>query len=180
MEYLKMRTEADEDAATIDLAADGGAWKNRPSSDVLSVSDDVDYVSMIFAGGIDAGTDPDDTTFSWKLYAWKDQNCPAEYVAYGTGTIGTQDVVLFPDGKGSSGARQWADTIAITDDQWVGVVDVVDSGSNRVCKLKVQTRGYKYFYIEITDADGSTGTEAGSISIWATTWKEGRASIREL
>ena len=175
MQYIKVRTEANEDAATINLAANGGAWSNRPTSDLLHVTDDLDYVQFIVAG-----SDAENDTFAWRLYAWKDQNCPAEYVAHGTGILGTQDVVQMPDGKGPAAARWWADTLAITADAWVGVVDVVDSGNDRVCKLKVQTRGYQYFYMEITSADGSTGIEAGDISVWATSWKEGRKSVQEL
>ena len=180
MQYALLRAEADEDAATIDLAANGGGWQNRPTSDLGKIPIDVDYLQLIFAGGIDADTDPDDKTFAWKLYAWMGTNSPAEYVAHGTGIIGTQDVVQFPSGVGSSGARQWADTLVVTADELMGVVAVVDSGNNRVAKLKVQARGYQYWYVEITSADGATGDEAGAISVWMAYSKDGVDDVRRL
>ena len=171
--YLQMRAEADEDSSAIDLTAGGGGWANRPSSNfmVLPRESYHENIKLIFSGGIDANTDPSNKTFSWKLYTWKDDDCPAEYVANGTGRLGTQNVVSLPDGtaKDTSGTnlRHWADTIAITTDAFVGVVDSIDAeGDNRVAKLRIQTRGYRYWYVEITSADGVTGTEAGAISVW--------------
>ena len=127
-------------------------------------------IAFSFAGGQDDNTDPDNLTFSWKLYAWKDQECPAEYVAEGTGVLGTQTIVTFPDGTAANTSgtdlRHWADTLVVDADEFVGIVDTVDSGNNRICKLRVQARGYRHWYFEITSADGVTGTEAGAISVW--------------
>lgn len=167
--YRKMRTEANENASTIDLAANGGSWGNRPTSDIFSLGSNniPEHIAFIIGAGINAGTDPNDKTLSWKLYTWKAEGAPCEYVAHGTAVVGTQDVVLFPDGRGSADARNWVDTITITAEEWVGVVDTVDSGNNRICKLKVQVRNHQHWYMEITSADGATGTEAGKVSVWA-------------
>ena len=170
--YLKMRAEADEDTSTIDLAANGGGWANRPTSNFLAIPKDGSHqdLAFIFAGGIDANTDPNNKTFSWTLYAWKDQHCPAEYVATGTGILGTQDVVALPDGTAAATSgtdlRNWADTIVVTNDDFLGLVSVTDTGNDRIAKLRVQTKGYRYWYMEITSADGVTGAEAGAISVW--------------
>lgn len=173
MIYRQFRAEADENTSLIDLAAGGGTWDNAPASKVrlyeIQEGSYVNELQLIFAGGIDAGTDPNNKTFSWKLWAWKGENCPAEYVANGVGTIGTQDVETFPDGTSESAARSWADTLRVLNQRFVRTVTSSDStGNNEIAKLNVDTAGYPYWYVEITDADGTTGDEAGAISVWYT------------
>lgn len=172
MAYRQLRAEADEDTSLINLST-GGAWASAPAGKVqlypICEGSYVNEIQIIFAGGIDAGTDPADKTFSWKLYAWKGTNCPAEYVANGTGTLGTQRVYIFPDGDVESAWRTWADTLSITTQRFVRTMATSDStGNNEIAKLNVDASGYPYWYVEVTDADGSTGAEAGAISSWYT------------
>jgi hypothetical protein len=90
-----------------------------------------------------------------------------ELVAYGTGTLGTQAVVKYPHNGETATDRYWADTFVITKDAWLSTTSAIDNGGdNRVAKLKFAANGYKYFYCEITDADNSTGTEAGNITVY--------------
>ena len=174
--YDKVRVEADEDATVIDLAADGGAWQNRPSG-VYQIpvaresTSEANAIVFAIAAGIDGGGDPDNKLLSWRLFAWKDVGAPAEYVANGTATVGTQDVYRFPDNvfPASGTARQWCDTIVISAQRYIKTVaSSATTGSNEIAKLSMDTVGYKYWYWEISSADGTTGSEAGDVSVWAT------------
>ncbi len=170
--YKLGRAEADENASAINLASNGGAAASR-STDIYTV-DTTDWgkgqrnsqLHAIFCGGIDAGTDPADKTFSWKLYAYKDAYAPAEYWAYGTGTLGTQDVVKFPNNLAVSALRNWADTLVVTASYAPRTVYATTGAHNSIAHLYWDHCGYKYFYFELSSCDGSTGTESGAISVW--------------
>jgi len=170
--YKVARAEADENASAINLASNGGAAASRPT-DIYTVEkagwgtgQRNTQLHAIIAGGIDAGTDPADKTFSWKLYAYKDAYSPAEYWAYGTGTLGTQDVVKFPSNVAVTALRNWADTLVVTASYAPRPVYVTTGAHNSVAHLSWDHCGYRYFYFEFASADGATGTEAGAISVW--------------
>lgn len=172
--YRALRASAIQDTA-ITLQT-GGAWRSRPSTTIELPSrrlgeSNVNALQIIFAGAFDALTDPNGHTFSWRLYAYKDEFAPAEYVANGTGVLGTQDVIDFPDNAPVSpaGSQNWCDTIVISEQRFpTQLVTTAATGSNEIAKLLVDAAGYKYWYCEITDADGATGLEAGPVSAWYT------------
>ena len=173
--YSLVRSTVDGDeSAVIDLTTDG-EWAVRPTG-IFKVQSNrreetqANAISLTFAAGIDAGTTADAKTLSWKIYAWKEAESPAEYVALGTATFGTQDVGRLPDKTHQlTGAlRNWADTIVITTQYFPQTLAVSTVGSNSVCKLSFDLAGYKYIYVELTDCDGTTGTEAGDVTVWAT------------
>lgn len=171
MKYSNMRAEANEDSSLIDLSVDGGSPANRPST-AIKIPENERTLALIFAGGINAGTDPDNKTFSWKLFGWKDENAPAEIVGNGTGILGTQRAIIMPNGEDESKIINWADTIAIVADVFITTLAVSTAATDSVAKLILKTGGYRYFYIEITSADGVSGTEAGSISVWFSAFKD--------
>ena len=172
--YNLVRSTVDGDVgSTVDLTS-AGRWDLRPSETwkVPTKSDgsiEANALSFTFAAGIDAGTTANNKTLSWKLYAWKDLDAPAEYVALGTATFGTQDVGRFPDRTfhDTGDLRNWADTIAITTQYFPKTLAVTTIANDSICKLTVDGAGYGYWYFEITDANG-TGSEAGDVSVWAT------------
>ena len=174
--YRELRASAIQDTA-ITLET-GGAFRDKPSTAIQVVSNatngaggftNINALQIIFAGGFDGLTDPDDHTFTWRLYAYRDEGCPAEYVANGTGVLGSQDVIDFPDGTPVSPAdsRNWCDTITISEQRFpTTLVTTAAAGGNEIAKLLVDAAGYKWWYCEITDADGATGAEAGPVSAW--------------
>jgi len=164
MRYQKFRAEATKDSSSITLTT-GGSWDNKPTTTKVVNTDEETRMSLIIAGGVEAND-----TFSWKVYAYKDVWGPAEMVADGTGVIGTQRVYYFPDGVAETAVRYWADSLVLSNESFARSVDIIDTGNNRVCKLSIKTAGYKYWLMEITNADG-TGTEATNLSVWYSLFK---------
>lgn len=163
--YILLRAEADENSSTIDLTS-AGDFAQKPSAAIrLPANGDSGYanaVQLIFCGGSAA-----DKTFSYKLYGWRNGNGPAEMLATGTGTLGTQAVVKYPHNSNTATNKFWADTLAISDQGAVKTFYVSDaSGANRVAKLYGDICGYEWLYCEITGADGATGNEAGDVSVY--------------
>lgn len=159
-----LRAEASEDTAITLTTA--GAFASKPSSAIeLPVSGGNtgpdNSIEIIVCGG-DAAND----TFSWRLYAWRKDNGPARLVAYGTGILGTQQVVTYPQG-GTATNKFWADTFVITSQHWLKTDSVSTStvGGNSVSSLWFDGSGYTWLYLEITDADG-TSTEAESLTAY--------------
>ncbi len=118
-------------------------------------------IEFFFAGGSAA-----DKTFGWKLYAWRNGNGMARHLATGSGILGTQAVVKWPhDPITSVSNRFWADTLTVTMQNWLKPIRSGDTaGNNTATSIWTDNCGYRYWYIVITDADGSTGTEAGNVS----------------
>jgi hypothetical protein len=174
------RNEADEDASLLDLAAAGDA-ANRPSVlgatgvgvvDLLSDKTDgetemvVNGIEFMFSGGAAA-----DKTFGWRILAWKTANGPARLIGVGTGTLGTQALVTYPHNGNTATNKFWADTLVITSKNWPkGIETTGRAGLNSVASVGVDDVGYRFWKVEITDADGSTGTEAGDIAVWYGYW----------
>lgn len=155
--YNLLRAEADEDSSTVTLTT-AGNYANKPSG-AVQLDCDVNGLQIIICGGSAANK-----TFSWTLYLYRTANGPAEYAAEGTGILGTQQVVYYPDG-GAATSKFWADTLVITNQDWLTNVSIIDAGGdNRVGKILLDTCGYAFAYLEITSADGVTGDEAGDIS----------------
>ena len=163
VEYLTMRASAVEDTA-IDLTT-AGNFANMPAGAIqLRARPDGEghggnALELIFAGGATANE-----TFTYKIYAWRRTNGVARMVATGTGTLGTQAVILFPSGT-SGTSRLWADTLTVTKRWLTNVASTDIAGNNEVASLQFTTAGYEWFYVEITDAS-NTGSEAGNVSVW--------------
>jgi len=163
---LLLRTEADEDSDALDLTTEGD-FANKPSSAVqLPVMDDGtghggNTVEIFFAGGSAANK-----TFTYKVYGWRRTNGMARMIATGTGTLGTQAVVKYPDSGSTATSKFWADTLSVTG-RWLKTVSSSDeTGNNEVATLQFDFCGYEWLWVEITDADGSTGDEAGDVSVY--------------
>ena len=164
--YFLLRAEANENAATIDLTSEGD-FAQKPSGAIqLKARNDGEghggsAIEVIFAGGSAAGK-----TFTYTLYGWRRTNGPARFIATGTGTLGTQAVVKYPDTAATATSKFWADTLSVTG-RWLKAVSSSDtSGNNEVASLQYDFCGYEWLYVEIQSADGTTGSEAGSISVY--------------
>ncbi len=168
-----LRAEANEDSTTLDLTTKGD-FANKPASAVqLKSMDDGtghggNQIEFFFCGGAAA-----DKTFTYKIYAWKKTNGMARMAATGAGTLGTQAVVKYPNCPGATNSdtvatnKFWADTLTITRSNWPSAPSSTATiGNNEVASIKLDGCGYEWWYCEITNADGSTGTEAGNVSVY--------------
>jgi len=179
------RNEADEDSTLLDLTSKGD-FANKPSvlgdtgvgvidilaDEVVSVFESlssetrVNGIEFIFCGSSAAAK-----TFGWRLLAWRNLNGPARLFAVGTGELGTQAVVTYPHNGATATNRFWADNLVVTWENWPKDVEATDTGnSNSVASVWLDDCGYRYFKVEITDADGTTGTEAGDIASYWGFW----------
>jgi len=120
-------------------------------------------IEFFFCGGSAAGK-----TFGYRIISWKNENGMARLVAVGTGILGTQAVVYYPhDLTAAASNRFWADTLTVTSTNWLKPIKSTDTaGQNTTASVWTDDCGYRYWKIEITNADGSTGTEAGNIAVY--------------
>lgn len=175
------RLEGNEDSALLDLTT-AGDFANLPADTIVldlfkySVfADDqqdrpvrpihkANGIEFFFCGGSAANK-----TFGWRILAWKNENGMARLAGIGTGTLGTQAVVKYPHNGDTATNKFWADALTVTTKNWPKPIKSGDtSGNNTATSVWTDDCGYRYWKIEITDADGSTGTEAGNIAVyWA-------------
>lgn len=159
-----LRAEANENTSSIDLTSEGDFASKSSAAVRFGTRDDGtgygdNIIELIFCGG-----DTADDTFTYRVYVWRRRNGPARMVATGTGTLGTQAVVVYPQG-GTATSKFWADTLSVTH-RWNATVTSSDTeGNNEIASLAFDKTGYEWIYCEITNADG-TGTEAESISVY--------------
>ena len=165
-----IREEADEDAATvaavIALATAGdfdsmpsGAKHLKPNESFLRGQK---KIALYFAGGALA-----DKTFNWIIYGWRNNNGPAEYIADGTGTLGSQALVKHPRNKTTATNKFWADKLVVSNQRWIKRVASSDAAGNNECaKVFFDLCGIEYIFVGIAEADGSSGDEAGDISVY--------------
>ncbi len=118
-------------------------------------------LAFSFTGSAAAGK-----TFTYDIFAWANENGPAKHTVNGTGILGTQQVVKYPhNGIAPDTTRFWADTLAVTWENHPKEVESTDTiGHNSVAEVWLDGTGLRYWFIQISNADGSTGTEAGDIS----------------
>lgn len=119
-------------------------------------------VAFSFTGGSAAGK-----TFTYDIFTWANQNGPAKQTVNGTGILGTQQVVKFPHNSEVVANRFWADTLTVEWENHLKEVEATDDiGHNTVSEVWFDMTGLRYIFIQISDADGSTGTEAGDIAVF--------------
>lgn len=174
------RNEANEDASLLDLTS-AGDYSSKPSvigatgvgvvdllSDEVVSSQEMDTngIEFFFCGGSAAGK-----TFGFRILAWRNSNGMARLAAVGTGELGTQAVVTYPHNGATATNKFWADNLVLTWTNWPKELDATDTGnSNSAASVWMDAAGYRYWKIEITNADGSTGTEAGNIAAYWGLW----------
>ena len=99
------------------------------------------------------GTDGANEVMNWMLVGWAEGG-PAEFIANGTATLGTQRVAT------GTSTGLYADTIAITAQKWDAIVSIADSGNNRIAKLCFDMCGLAWVACVIQkDTAASTGSK---------------------
>ena len=111
------------------------------------------------------GTDDVDEDLDFDVVGWAKRNGMAQVMCQGTGILGSQDVVLYPDTGATATAAFWADTIVVTDkSNWPGYIGVFDSGNNHVCIVVLDMTGIEWVQWLFHDTDG--GSEATSVAVY--------------
>jgi len=114
-------------------------------------------------------TDATDDTFDFEIFAYRNSDYGPPVQVYGTTgaacAIGTQIIRTHP----TTGVDLinttyggWCDTIYGTD-HWDGA-NVINSGNNRICRLRFDRRGYRFFWVRIFNA-GGTSTECAGVGV---------------
>jgi len=138
------------------LSATAAKW-----SDVANDMVELDYTAIKTIGMIHIkirGTDTDDEAGNWCLYACKGQGDAPEFVAYGTFILGATTT--------GGTDTYWADTIAITEQNWHKTVYVVagnqynlgtGSVDGGVAKLDLDSCEYKFWLMLMSTNTNATG-----------------------
>lgn len=177
------REEADENGASgapaAIVLATAGDFAQKPTAsldlqkkDLFIPHDNIGPGELIqnglafsFTGGAAA-----DKTFTYDIFTWANENGPAKHTVNGTGILGTQAVVQYPHLPASADPavnKFWADTLTVTWENHPKEVESTDTiGHNSVAEVWLDGTGLRYWFIQIADADGSTGTEAGDIAVF--------------
>lgn len=171
------RLEANEDASLLDLTTAGdfasmpaGALDLHERSVFTTDQQNVPVPAILIPNGIEfffAGGSAANKTFGWRITSWRNENGMARRMSAGTGIIGSQAVVKYPHNKSTATNIFWADTLVVTMQNWLKPVRSGDtSGNNTATSVWTDDCGWRYWLVEITDADNTTGTEAGNISVY--------------
>ena len=124
--------------ATDDTAIDEFDYTTDwPSSNTIKLSDPPfqDANGVLIAAH---GTDADGETVNYKLYGRTRMNGPIQLLLSGVMTLGTQNCTTNPITGATITNGEWVDTITATGGILSGLVEILDSGNNRICMLKFQ------------------------------------------
>jgi hypothetical protein len=109
-----------------------------------------------------AGSGGENKTFDYRLFNWRNENGPAKQVAYGTGILGTQNVVVYPHNDVPVTTLTWADTLTVTWFNWYKEVYSTDTtGHNTMAEVWLDGLGHRHWYCEII----TTGTSDPATNI---------------
>ncbi len=175
------RNEADENGATgapdIFVLATEGNFAQKPATalDLMKLDLFLPRASVPFGeikqNGVAfsfMGSSAANKTFTYDIFTWGNENHPAKQVVNGTGLLGTQQVIIYPHNNvATTTDRFWADTLVVNWENTLKEVESTDTtGHNTIAEVWMDDVGARYWFIQISDADGSTGTEAGDISVF--------------
>lgn len=167
MEWQLLRAAADEDASPINLTSEGDFdQKVSGAIEIKSDAGGIVGVNNMFIA-LAAGA-AENKTLTWRLFNWAKFNGMAQQVAYGTGKTGSQAVVKYPNAATATNIF-WCDDLSVTEYSWPTPVEATVGGENNsVAMLSLRILGSTWWFMQIEDADGATGAEAGDVSVW---WK---------
>ncbi len=120
----------------------------------------INGIAFSFSAGSAAGK-----TFTADFFTWANENGPAKHTVNITAELGTQQVVTFPHNGVTAANKFWADKMVLNWENHLKEVEVTDdTGRNSVGEIWFDMTGLRYVFVQISNADGSTGTEAGDVS----------------
>ena len=145
----------------IDLTSEGD-FAQKPTADVANGYLGAFDISKTITNEIKAngvafgfiGTGGENYGFKWRLYTWRSGNGCARYVAAGTGTLGTQEVVRYPHNSSAVSSAYWADTLTVDWYNWYKQITSTDTtGHNTQAEIWLDACGSRHWYIEIAPPD---------------------------
>lgn len=151
---------ASKDTSTV---ADGGAYQIRSRGATSSHSEGFS-IGGAWLFSICGVGEPNDV-FSFNIVGWGKSNGMAQIIAEGNGSLGTQDVVIYPGGAAVTDGF-WADTITLDETTKWPSVTVVNSGDNEVACILADTTGLEWIQFVVYDSLGSEAGEANSTSVY--------------
>ena len=156
MPWVSLREDGDDTFLTTFTYA---SW---PTTGVLNglhkhptLKDANGYLIMFF------GTDAANEDFLYKLWGRNRTNGPMLLLLAGEVTLGTQVATTHPITQATLTSGLFGDTITVTGGLFENLVDILDSGNNRICALKLDGVSVDDLFMEI-DLDGGDGTAAAS------------------
>jgi hypothetical protein len=97
------------------------------------------------------------TITGYKLFGVARQNGPIVLLLGGAMTSGSQACTVHPITGATLTSNYWVDTITVTDGILAGLVEILDSGDNRICMLKFDTMIFDRLFLEYDEnASGMT------------------------
>jgi hypothetical protein len=126
---------------------------NWPSSNIIKLKDPPlhDANGLIISA---YGTDAANETVNYKLLGVARSNGPIYTLLTGVMTLGTLVATTHPITGATVANGLWVDTITVTGGLFSGLVEILDSGNNRICGLKFDQTFIEEVYLEI-DIPGS-------------------------
>jgi len=150
MPWVSMREAVVKDTA-IDVFDYTTDW---PSTGTVDLKDVVlkDANGVLIAFFL---TNDDNEDGSYKLYGRAKMNGPIMLLLEGIVTAGAQVITKHPITQATLTAY-WADTITATGGLLSGLVEILDSGNDRIAMLKFDSLIFKDLFMELANDGGST------------------------
>jgi hypothetical protein len=143
----------------VGLETGGADFTDKPDG-AWWVGEEYNGMVVIVAGGVLDTSVAENDDYDLMFYGWAD-NGPAEKIADVSVTLG---LTVYEDNT----LHLWADTLALDATSEVHIADCVeyDGSTDRICRLVLDTAGYRWFYFDCT-AIGAAGATDGAIRILA-------------
>ncbi len=171
--WHRVEDSASEDAAdfatSLPLDANEGDWANKTSEAFRIRSEQAGARYEGYSPGAAwmfafYGTDAADETFSFTMVGWAKTNGFAQIICEGDGLLGSQDVVIEPNGDSIDNGF-WADTISLDEtSKWPSVGVYNASGNDEVAILLVDMTGLEWVDFVTYDVAGSA--EASTLGVY--------------
>lgn len=160
--YAILRGEVTSD----DTPLTSFAFADWPSENIVKLYEvplhDASGLILAFHGSDAAGE-----IANYKLYGRARLNGMIELLLAGVITLGTQNCTTDPITGATITNGEWADTVSVTGGILAGIVEILDSGNNRICMLKFDQLHIDELYLEIDiPASGQVASIYGIITGW--------------
>lgn len=161
---LREAVAADDTAITVfkysNFPAVGSAIKTGQNGAVDLNGPELHDANGLYLAAWGAGGD-DKTITGYKLLGVTRQNGPIITVLSGVMTSGSLACAVHPLTGATLTSNLWVDTITVTGGLFSGVVEIMDSGNNRICMLRFDTTILDRIFLEYDEnADGMTAFNA--------------------
>lgn len=168
-----LRATANEDPNTdinsMAITTSTADWAHRPT-DANGLKrferDELGQTRKYYIGLMACAGSAAEKTFTTNIWLWFKDNSPAVKAVSIAWTTGNQQVLYYPHALTAAATGiYWADTGVVTR-YWPITVGQGTDGSNSAKMIIIDTAGADGVYCEVTGADGTTGVEAGNVTVY--------------